>query len=171
MPGQEVSASDLKRRLSAEQRPQVDAALKAGMGTALYADERGRATVFVTFGSRQADFPGLPPGLWGGGELHSYVPPQHEARPMVSPLKAALEDPERVPQIKAPPRGPSMTSYPEVLISGRNSSHPRGNSEYLNLRPSSRESAQPAEVLPPQPQEPAHLTDDVAWWQEKLAGR
>src|SRR5262245_43755482 len=99
MPGQEVSVSELKRRLPDEQRATVDTHLASGRDVGLYADARGRATVLVTYGTRDSDFPGLLPGLWGGGELHSFVPAPKTSASMRSPLKAAMEDQERIPQI------------------------------------------------------------------------
>jgi hypothetical protein len=169
MPGVQVSVAGIKRHLSDDQRRDVDAHLAAGQGVALYADERGRATVLVTFGTRDSDFPGLPPGLWGGGELHSFVPAPKQAQPMKSPLKAAMEDQGRIPQIAAPPRSSTVTSYPEVLISGRTSNHPRGDrGGYIDVERLLPDAGREPEAPTPPP---APLTEDAAWWARQLSGR
>jgi hypothetical protein len=163
MAGVEVSPADLKRLLPESQRAEVDRHLAEGKGVAIFADERGRATTLVSYGTRDADLPGPPPGLWGGGQLHSFVPAVRKASEMRSPLKAAIEDQTRIPQIARPRVSPTQTSYPEVLVSGRVSSHPRGNGEYLNLVPG--RAAEPARPEPPS-QEP--LSEASQWWAQRL---
>jgi hypothetical protein len=116
----------------------------------------------VSFGSRDADLPYQhAPSHYGSGALHSYVPVPPKASPMRSPLMEWEGGP---PQIKTPPRSQTHTSYPEVLISGRSSSHPRGEDkrgwiEVERLRPGREEEAQV-------PQAP--LTEDQAWWAQRM---
>jgi hypothetical protein len=139
--------------------------LKKNQGLALYRAHDGNRVV-VSFGTRDADLPGLCPSMLGdGSELEVFVSPRPTPASMRSPLMDWDGGP---PQIKAPPRSPSVTSYPEVLMSGRTSSHPRGNAEYITpLLPSSREPAQPVEIQPPS--EP--LSEGAKWWVDQLRSR
>jgi hypothetical protein len=156
MPGVEVSSAEMKRRLPDEQRSQVDAHLTAGRGVALYADQRGRASVLATFGTRESDFPGQPPGRWSGGELHSFTRAPAESKPLRSPLL----DWQPVPQIARPPVAPSHTEWPSVEFSTRSGPHPRGNREYIDAR---RTPQQLQEEEPPAP-----LSEAQAWWRTNL---
>jgi hypothetical protein len=96
--------------------------------------------------------------LGDGSELVCFVSPQRSAASMRSPLL----DWEQPRQITAPPKGQSQTQYPEIMISGRTSSHPRGNAEYITPgrgpKPSQPESSEPP-------------NEDVAWWGAHLKGR
>jgi hypothetical protein len=155
----EVSPEEFAHKLG--DKAAVQEALKRSQGMAMFNDGRGNRLA-ITWGTRDADLPGPPPRMYGGGELEMFVSPQKSSASMVSPLKAAIDDQQRVPQIKAPPRSSTVTSYPDVLISGRSSAHPRGNSEYITPgRP-----APPEPPPPPAPQEPA--SDDIAWWAKQL---
>jgi hypothetical protein len=155
----EVTAEQFAARLG--DRGAVDANLKAGKGMALYSDGRG-TRLAVSYGTRDADLPGLPPRLYGGGELEVFVRPQKSPASMRSPLMDWEGGP---PQIKAPPRSSSVTSYPEILISGRTSAHPRGNAEFITPLLPARE-PEPTQVSPPEP-----ANEDVAWWRTHLTGR
>jgi hypothetical protein len=99
--------------------------------------------------------------LGDGSELEVFVSPQKSPDSMRSPL---LDWEGGPPQIKAPPKGQSQTQYPEILISGRTSAHPRGNSEFITPLFHGRES-EPTPVLPPEP-----VSEDAAWWSQRLAG-
>jgi hypothetical protein len=161
MPGIEVSANDLKRRLSDEQRREVDGHLASGKGVAIYADQRGRATTLVTFGTRDADLPGLPPGLWGGGELHSFVPAAVQSTQMRSPLMDAVSGP---PQIRRPRVAPSYTEHPSVDIEMRTSRSPRSNNGYITPgRP-----VETNEQVLPQQQPPRELSESEKWWRQHI---
>jgi hypothetical protein len=157
---QEVSLEEFGRKLTAEQRRQVEAALSRGQGLAMYSDGRGGRMAF-TYGSRDADIVGLPPRMYGGGELEQFVSPAPKPQSLRSPL-LAYHPP---PQVHRPRVAPTQTQYPEVLISGRSSSHPRGNSEYITpLLPSSARQ-EPVQSQPPQ--EP--LSEGAAWWRDQLS--
>jgi hypothetical protein len=159
MPGQEVSTGELKRLLNDTGRTEVDHHLAEGRGVATYADDRGRPILIMTYGTREADIPNrFPPSHFGGGTLSNYVPVPEKANPMRSPLMDWEGGP---PQIRRPRVTPTQTSYPEVLISGRSSSHPRGNSEFITPLLPGRE---PEEVLPP----PEPLSEEASWWSKQL---
>jgi hypothetical protein len=156
---QEVSAEEFAAKLG--DRGAVDAALASGKGMALYSNGRGNRLA-VSYGTRDADVVGLPPKLYGGGELEMFVSPQRSPASMRSPLL----DYQPPPQISRPRVAPTRTEYPSVMISGRTSSHPRGNSEFITPLLPGREQSQPQE---PQQQEP--LSDDQRWWRTHLRGR
>jgi len=152
----EVGMSEFARRLTPQQTLELESALVRGQGLAMYSDSRGARTVF-TFGTRDSDIVGLPPRLYGGGELEQFVNPLPQATTMKSPL---LTNREEIPQIHQPRVAPFRTEYPEVLLSGRTSSHPRGNSEFITpLLPSPR----PEAVQPSEP-----VSEEVAWWRDHL---
>ena len=157
---QEVGIDELLSKLGPQHRLEVEAVLAKGQGMALYRDGGGAATVAVSFGTRDADIVGLPPKLYGGGELGEFVSPQRRPASMRSPLLDAVGGP---PQITAPRRSPSQTAHPEVLLGGRTSSHPRGDSEYI--RPG-RTAAPVAPVESPAPEE--RLSEGQAWLRDHL---
>ena len=123
----EVTMEEFARRLSPQQTLELESARVQGHGLAMYSDGHGKR-VAVTYGKRDSQItyqhaPKVLPN--GGGELEQFVPAQQTPAQMQSPLKAALEDQTRIPQIHRPRVAPTQTQYPEVLLSGRTSSHPR----------------------------------------------
>jgi hypothetical protein len=156
----EVSAGEFLARLAAQEHSRIEAALASGQGAALYVNGRGAAVVGITFGTREATLPGNPPKLYGDGELDVFVAPKQPTARMRSPLL----DYEPPRQIAAPPRGQPQTLYPEVLLGGRTSSHPRGNAEFQST----------ARLLPgrePEPAEPQRpRTESEQWWLDHLRG-
>jgi hypothetical protein len=162
MTATEVSVDEFCRRLPREQAEEVRQHLASGRGCALFGgnDWRGQKSV-ETYGTRDADHKGYPPGNNGMGDpLIVFVSPPRESRLMVSPLKAALDDQNRVPQIHRPRTAPSQTWYPEVLISGRTSSHPRGAGEFVDMH---------QRFSPSQRQEPEPpLSEEANWWRDRL---
>jgi hypothetical protein len=167
--GREVTPAQLKRRLPAEQQREVDAALTAGMGCALYVEDVvGGAVVLVTYNGREANIPGpFPPATNGWGmTLGDFVAPPQQAPTMRSPLMN-WQQPR---QIQAPARGPSQTAYPNVLISGRSSRHPRGDAELLLPGRRSPVSEEPAPTPPSAPSAPQTepVSEEAAWWSRHL---
>jgi hypothetical protein len=162
MPGREVTADELKLILPAEERPKVDDALKRGMGVAIFEEDRiGGARMLVTYGKLGADIADLPPGRYGDGMLLAeHVSPQRKPAAMRSPLM----DWEPPRQIARPRVSPPVTAYPDVLISGRTSSHPRGSNSFHDLLP-----GRPTDTPAPQPielEEP--LSEGAQWWRDHL---
>jgi hypothetical protein len=158
MPASEVDAEEFCRRLSPEQVGDVRQHLASGRGLALYSDERSRPALIVTFGTRDSDVAGLPPAMYGGHSLSSYVPARPQARAMRSPLMDVVIGP---PQIHRPRVAPGHTEYPSVELSMRTSGRPRG--DYITPLVPSRQ----PEPVPVPPAEPA-LTEDQRWWQDRL---
>jgi hypothetical protein len=161
MAGVEVTADELCRRLSPKHRAQVHADVAAGKGVAMYVDDRGRDIVAMTFGTKDSDLAGLPPARYGGGELSEFVSPLRTAASLRSPLM----DYEPPIQIHRPRVSPSVTEYPEVLISGRTGPRPRGDGEFINARRGllpGRE--QQLEEVLPQPE----LSESDSWWARRL---
>jgi hypothetical protein len=158
MPGVEVSSGEFGRKLTDAQRAEVAHHLSEGRGVACYIDGRGAPTVIVTWGTRTADYPGYPPATSGGGTtLDSYVPAPKANLPRQSPAMGW----EPVPQIRRPQVAPTSTSFPEVLVSGRTSPHPRGNSEFITAQ----------RLVPGREQEElpqTQLSEEVAWWRDHL---
>jgi hypothetical protein len=72
----EVTKDEFLARLAPQERSQIEAALAAGQGVALYVNGRGAGVVGITFGTREATLPGNPPKLYGDGELDVFVPPR-----------------------------------------------------------------------------------------------
>jgi hypothetical protein len=160
MTASEVTVDQFTARLGPDQQRDVQAHLTAGRGVACYVDRSGAPRLIRSFGPRGADIIGLPPRTFGQAdwELGAYVPPpSRTGSSMRSPLLDGVGGP---PQIKAPPRAPSETLYPEVLVGGRSSSHPRGHAEFLNL---TRGRTEPEPVEPSQP-----ITAEAAWWRDNL---
>jgi hypothetical protein len=162
----ELSAAEFARRLG--DKRVVDEARKNHMGLAIYStDGRGQRLV-ITTSTRDADWPGAhPPRLFGGAELEAWMPPAPALASMVSPLKAALDDQSRIPQIHRPRVSPPRTEYPEVLISGRTSSHPRGDQNGY-ITPGRPSPVQEEPSQPPPPPEP--VSGDISWWADALRG-
>jgi hypothetical protein len=155
----EVTANEFVARLSPQEQMEVQANLDQGMGMALYYDGRSSRHA-VSFGPRDADIVGLPPKMYGGGELDLFVSPRPAPANMRSPLLDAVGGP---PQIRRPPVAPSQTSWPEVSITMRTSAHPRGDSEYIS-----------AQRWVPEPHEEvseAPLSPEAAWWRDRLGQR
>jgi hypothetical protein len=123
----EVSPGEFKRGLSQAQRAEVDHHLAEGRGVAVYEDDRGRPVVVMTYGTKDADLPGYPPKMYGGGTLSSYVPAAVAARVMQSPATSW----EPVPQVRRPRVAPSQTEHPQVLMEMRTSGHPGGNTKFI----------------------------------------
>jgi hypothetical protein len=118
MNAEQVTKSELKRRAPAY-RAKIDAILATpGVGAAYYTGDRGSDPIIVSFGGvgNAADVPyRYPPSNFGRLSLAAYVLPNSAQQvPMVSPLKAALSDAGRIPQIHLPPRGPSHTVHPDI---------------------------------------------------------
>jgi hypothetical protein len=154
-----MSSADFKRGLSQAQRAEVDHHIAEGRGLAIYENDRGRPVVMMTFGTRDADLPGLPPKMYGGGTLSSYVPAAAgPTRPMRSPLMDAVGGP---PQVHRPRVAPSRTEYPSVQLEMRTSQFPRGNSEYITPGRISTE----VEVQ----QEPPEPEGEKSWYAARLA--
>ena len=162
MPGVEVSLDQFCSRLASDQVSYVRDALAQGQGAAMYGGSDWRATQTVlTWGKRGADFPGFPPSsVPMGGELSSFVSPQRSEQQMVSPALRGRDD---IPQIRRVPTSQPHTEYPAVQIESRTSSHPRGDAEYLNLRPGR---AQPEEEP-----EPSLPTGEDNWWARRMGLR
>jgi hypothetical protein len=158
----EVSAGEFMTKLAPAQQMEVQANLDQGKGMALYRDGGGSAVVAVSFGTRDANIVGLPPKVYGGGELDVFVSPVSTPASMRSPLLDALGGP---PQIARPPVSPSQTQNPEVLLAGRSSSHPRGKNGYIDAQRlvPGREQEQP----PPQQE----LSETEAWYAQHLGRR
>ena len=123
MPGVEMSSGQFKARLNDTQRAEVDQHLAQGRSVVCYEDQRGRPPIIMTWGTRDADIPGYPPGAFGGGTLASYVPAPQQARPRVSP---ALMNREEIPQIHRPRVMPGFTEYPDVQLEMRTALTPVG---------------------------------------------
>ncbi len=125
----ESTPQEFRSRLTSEAQRQFDLDLAQGKGHATYVDGSGTTRLLTTYGTRDADIVGLPPKAYGQSdwELGEYCPPV----PGVANKRSPLLDYEPPQQISAPRRSPSQTAHPEVLISGRTSSHPRGDSEYI----------------------------------------
>jgi hypothetical protein len=156
MTARECSVEEFVRGLGPSQQMEVQANLDQGKGMALYRDAGGRAVVAVSYGPRGADIVGLPPKVYGGGELDLFVSP----RPAPASMRSPLLDYEPPPQVARPRVAPTSTAYPEVLISGgRTSSHPRGNAEFITP------------LLPGRPQEEvpqAPLNESAQWLADRL---
>jgi hypothetical protein len=162
MPGTEVSSGEFCRRLTQVQRDEVRHHLENGRGVAAYEDSRGRPAVVMTWGARDADVPGYPPAPYGDGTLSSWVPAPKSATPIRSPLM----DRDQVPQIARPRVAPSYTEVPDVQFAMREGSHPRSRSGYITP---GRYPVEAPEVAPQvQPQAP--LSEEAAWWRDKLQG-
>ena len=156
MAAREVTVGEFVRGLGPQQQLEVQANLDSGRGMALYYD--GRSSRLVrSFGTRDADIVGLPPRMYGGGELDVFVSPRSAPVNMRSPLLDAVGGP---PQIARPKVAPSQTAYPEVLMSSaRTSPHPRGNAEFITPQLPGRE---------PEPVQQQPLTEEQTWWAERL---
>jgi hypothetical protein len=103
--------------------------------------------------------------MYGGGELHSWVPVPAGSKPMVSPL---LER-DVIPQIRRPRVMPSETRYPDVSISMRQGPHPRGDADYVLLPSRGRQPVALGEPEPQAPPEPAErLPPGAQWWADHL---
>jgi hypothetical protein len=162
MTAREVTADEFKLILPPGEQGRVDDALKNGMGLAIYEEDRiGGTRMLVTYGHRAADLPGLPPGRYGDGlQLTEHVSPRRKPASMRSPLL----DWQPPPQVSRPRVSPSQTEYPDVLISGRTSSHPRGNNSFVDLLP-----GRPVQGPTPQPAEPEEpLSEGAQWWRDHL---
>jgi hypothetical protein len=148
--------------------PKVDAALsRPSMGAALYSDAGGVNTIVLSYGTWQAELPGrYPPSNWGEFTLLAYCPPGTDSAPaeMVSPLLTGVRQQDKMPQITAPPRSPSVTVHPGSRT-GLESVMP-----VLGLEPTPTqdviiqgyEEAEPAP--PPPPAESATPTGPKSWW-------
>jgi hypothetical protein len=139
--------------MSQQDRHEVERALKAGMGMARFAEKT------VSYGTRNAYFPGLSPAMLDGSELSDFVSPAPVQASKRSPLMDAVGGP---PQIARPRVDPTVTERPDVQFEMRTSSHPRGDSEYLNAQRFAPGRA--AEAA--QPQEP--LTEEQQWFAQRL---
>jgi hypothetical protein len=162
MTARECSADELKLILPAEEHAKIDDALKAGMGVAIFEEDRlGGTRMLVIYGKLGADVPGLPPGRYGGGMvLAEHVSPHRTPASMRSPLL----DWQPPQQIAAPRRSPSQTKYPSVLLSGRTASHPRGTNSFDDLLPSrGTQSPTPQRTEPEEP-----LSEGAQWWRDHL---
>ncbi len=127
----EVNLQEFMANLTPQQQLEVQANLDSGKGMALYYDGRS-SRLAVSFGTRDADIVGLPPKVYGSGELDVFVSPRSTPAPMRSPLMDAVGGP---PQIRRPQVAPTSTAYPEVLMSSaRTGPHPRGNAEYITAQ-------------------------------------
>jgi hypothetical protein len=125
-----LTLSQFKKRAGSELGQHADEVLRTNpdCGLGLYS-ENGMKMV-VSYGNRQADLPGMPPSGYGTGSLLAYCPPRTQPeRLMRSPVMAALEDQQRIPQIPSrfvpASESTTHTEHPQVLIETRTSSHPR----------------------------------------------
>ena len=114
----EVSAGQFRRLAGPELAVRTEQVLEnPDWGAALYRSDV--AKFVVSFGNRFTDVPGkYPPSHWGDSVLDAYVKPEPVKQEMVSPVLRHLRDPDRLPQIAAPPRSPARTVFPE-FPSGR----------------------------------------------------
>jgi hypothetical protein len=161
MTARQVEVGEFVRGLAPQQAMEVQANLDSGKGIALYRDGRSSRMV-VSFGTRDADIVGMPPRVYGGSELDTFVSPRPAPVNMRSPLLDAVGGP---PQIARPRVAPTTTAYPEVLTSGRTSPHPRGNSEFIAPLVPGRE----PEPVQQQPTEP--LSPEQEWYAQRLGQR
>jgi hypothetical protein len=107
VPGVEVSSGELKRRLSDAQRAEVDHHLSQGRSVACYEDQYGRPILVMTYGTRDADVPGYPPAVYGGGSLHSHVPRSSTSKTdAVASHELGAGPPDSPPQVS-----PSVTEH------------------------------------------------------------
>jgi hypothetical protein len=151
----EVTVEQFVTKLGDEDRRQVQEALKNGMGMARY------GPVNVSYGTREAVIvTRFAPARFGDHELGDFVSPIPTPASMRSPLMDAIGGP---PQIKAPPRGQTRTSYPSVEFETRVSRNPRGKSdgyiEVQRLRASEQRQEEAATEV---------VTEEVAWWARHL---
>ena len=158
MPGREVDVNQFCARLGAEDRHAVQQALASGQGVARY----GYRT--VSFGTRDAYLPGLPPMALDGTELGDFVAPVPSTAPKVSPLFAAVNNGLGPPQIRRPRVSPSVTEHPLVEFETRTSQHPRADGGGFIDASQRFASRREEEVRQPQ----RELSESEAWWRDKL---
>jgi hypothetical protein len=169
MSAREVTAAELKAKLSPDLQRKVDSDLAAGYGVALFvAENLGGPRHVSSYGVRGAEISGMPPASYGGADLAEYCPPQKNAQPMVSPLFAAVGGGQQgPPQITRPRTSQPHTEYPEVRIEGRTSSHPRGSAGDAGFITPGRPVPEDDYVEPPS-YEPG---SSAAWWAARLGLR
>jgi hypothetical protein len=160
---EQVMGSRLKQ-LAGAAGGDIDVILSTpGMGAALFGD--GDTKVVCSYGNWKADIPGQVPGNYGTLSLVGYTPPQ----PVEATMRSPLLDREEIPQIKAPPRGPSRTSYPgesfslghveATGVTGQVEQNP-----HAHLGPS----APGPQEEPPAPPEQEPPNEGANWWRRAV---
>jgi hypothetical protein len=109
----QVSVQQFRRLAGAELAQRTDQVLDhEEWGVALYKTDTMKFV--ISFGNRFADLAYRhPPSNYGDAILECYLMPEPPEQEMMSPVFKALRDPNRLPQIAAPPRQPPRTVYPD----------------------------------------------------------